>query len=128
MEEKTHLSLGNNGVRSKSENRPSTPKQQMSKSENSLLGWATFSELNKIWRILKELSINRNNDSRWTEYYITGRYRGFHKKTERTYKLSHITQLTFTNGVKEIYASGGFKEEALQKIFNRIDKLYGIKN
>ncbi|HKK46758.1 MAG TPA: hypothetical protein VJ964_14625 [Balneolaceae bacterium] len=83
----------------------------------------TFSELNRIWRILKELTVPGDRNARWMEYYITRRYRGFYKKEERVYKLSHITQLTFTNGKKEIYASGGFKEEALAKIFDRIDKL-----
>lgn len=83
----------------------------------------SFSRLNKIWKALKDLEVERDPDARWMEYYITGKYRGFYKKGESVYKLSHITQLVFTNGEKEVYASGGFKEEALHKIFNRIDRI-----
>lgn len=57
------------------------------------------------------------------EYYSTGKYKGFYKLRERQYKLSGKTHMTFTNGKKEIFAIGLFKEEALKKIFDQIDKL-----
>lgn len=60
--------------------------------------------------------------SRWDEYYKTRKYRGFHKQREQKYRLSGFTILTFYNGDKLIHASGIFKEEALEKIFNKIDK------
>lgn len=60
--------------------------------------------------------------SKWDEYYITGKYKGFRKSKEYNYKLMGKTHLTFTNGDKEIFAAGDFKEEALANIFSRIDK------
>lgn len=59
---------------------------------------------------------------KWQEFYLTGQYKGFRKRREREYKLMGTTHLIFTNGDKEIFASGQFKEEALEKIFTRIDK------
>lgn len=63
-------------------------------------------------------------DKRFQEYYISNNYRGFCKLKEREYKLAGKTQMTFTNGEKQILASGIFKEAALEKIFNKIDKFY----
>lgn len=57
------------------------------------------------------------------EYYSTGKYRGFYKLREQQYKLSGKTHITFTNGKKEIFAVGIFKEEALKNIFKQIDEL-----
>lgn len=57
------------------------------------------------------------------KYQKTGTYKGFHLKgEERHYKLSGITHLTFTNGEKELFASGIFSEEAYQKMFDIIDR------
>lgn len=63
-------------------------------------------------------------DQRFQEYYVTNKYKGFCKLREKEYKLSCHTQMTFTNGKKEVFASGIFKEAALEKIFNKIDKYY----
>ena len=63
-----------------------------------------------------------NTRTRWKEFYVTGQYKGFRKRREREYKLMGTTHLIFTNGDKEFFASGHFKEEALEKIFARIDK------
>lgn len=65
-----------------------------------------------------------NEDKRFREYYITNKYNGFHKLREQNYKLSFSTHLTFSNGEKEIFASGYFKEEALKRIFDKIDKFH----
>ncbi len=62
------------------------------------------------------------SDSKWREYYQTGKYKGFRKSREYNYKLMGKTHLTFSNGEKEIFAAGKFKEEALFNIFSRIDK------
>jgi hypothetical protein len=59
----------------------------------------------------------------FTEYYETGNYKGFYKVRERVFKLSAKTNVTFSNGEKELFASGQFKEEALAKIFAQIDEL-----
>ena len=56
-------------------------------------------------------------------YYRTGNYKGFYKIREHVYKLSAKTHLTFSNGEKELFASGKFKEEALNKIFTQIDEI-----
>lgn len=61
-------------------------------------------------------------DSKWREYYQTGKYKGFRKSKEYNYKLMGKTHITFTNGEKEFFAAGKFKEEALANIFTRIDK------
>jgi len=50
-----------------------------------------------------------------------GCYKGFYKHREHCFKLSGIVHLTFTNGHKEIFASGTFKEQALKNIFDKID-------
>ncbi|MGM0545093.1 MAG: hypothetical protein ACQEST_00095 [Bacteroidota bacterium] len=56
------------------------------------------------------------------EYYSTGQYKGFYKLRERQYKLSGKVHITFTNGEKEIFAVGIFKEAALKSAFSQIDK------
>jgi len=60
--------------------------------------------------------------TKWQKFYRTGEYRGFRKTREQIFKLAGTTRVTFTNGKKEIYAAGTFKEEALEKIFSQIDK------
>lgn len=55
------------------------------------------------------------------QYYKTGNYKGFYKIRERVFKLSAKTNMTFSNGEKEFFASGQFKEEVLEKIFKKID-------
>lgn len=64
--------------------------------------------------------MNKSNMS-LKKYYKTGNYRGFYKIREHVYKLSAKTHLTFSNGEKELFASGQFKEEALANIFAQID-------
>lgn len=61
-------------------------------------------------------------NTKWQEFYITGEYKGFRKCREHNFKLSGQTHLTFTNGEKEVFATGIFKEEALEKIFDQIDR------
>jgi len=71
--------------------------------------------------------VNGNNTNRKEEeYYLTGTYKGFRKIKEYKYRLMGRTHLTFTDGHKDFFASGSFQEEALSKIFARIDKY--IKN
>ena len=63
-----------------------------------------------------------DKDQRFREYYITDTYKGFQKIRDNNYKLLFTsTHLTFSNGQKEIFASGHYKEEALINIFNKID-------
>lgn len=65
-------------------------------------------------------------DTRWREYNSTTRpksYKGFWKVKEVTYKLMGKTHLTFTNGQKLFFTSGNFREEAYEKMFDRIDNL-----
>lgn len=62
-------------------------------------------------------------NKRLKQYYKTGNYKGFYKIREHVYKLSAKTHLTFSNGEKELFASGQFKEEALSKIFAQIDEI-----
>jgi len=74
--------------------------------------------------MMKEADEIKEIDGRFQEYYITNKYRGFCKLREKEYKLSGQTRMTFTNGEKQILGSGVFKEAALEKIFNKIDKFY----
>lgn len=67
-----------------------------------------------------------NYDQRFVEYYNTGYYRGFRKISDYKNRITHTTYLIFTNGERKVFASGGFKEEALCKIFDRIDRYYSI--
>lgn len=62
-------------------------------------------------------------ESKLTEYYSNGNYRGFHKIKENTSKLTGVTKLMFSNGKKQIYTSGSFREEALSKMFKKVDNL-----
>jgi hypothetical protein len=61
-------------------------------------------------------------DLRWKQYYETGQYRGFKKIREQKYRLSGQTHITFSDGKREIFAAGIFKEAALLKIFDQIDQ------
>ncbi|SHG42931.1 hypothetical protein SAMN05443144_12818 [Fodinibius roseus] len=65
-------------------------------------------------------------ETRLKTYYKTGNYKGFYKTRESKMKLSGgpCTQLIFSNGYKEIIASGQFNEEALEKIFDKIDHYF----
>lgn len=60
---------------------------------------------------------------RFREYYRTGQYKNFYKLKERKSSLTGQTHVTFTNGIKEIFASGRYTEAALKEIFSQIDKL-----
>jgi len=67
----------------------------------------------------------RSGDLKFVEYHTSGNYKGFQLKgSERHFKLSGCTHLTFTNGKKEIFASGIFCEEAYLNMFNLIDKYH----
>lgn len=63
-------------------------------------------------------------DPRIMEYEKHSKYRNFKKIKGYTDKLSHSTHFVFSNGKRKIFASGGFEEEALIKIFDQIDKYY----
>lgn len=65
----------------------------------------------------------KKSDSKIVEYYAKGHHRGFYpKKGEKHYKqLGNEVHITFTNGKKELFASGKFREEALSKMFNLVD-------
>lgn len=66
-----------------------------------------------------------NKDQRFVEYDITHTYKGFQKIRDKTYKvLLMSTHLTFSNGQREVFASGHFKEEALKNIFDKIDDFH----
>gem|GEM_PF-1026630 len=75
---------------------------------------------------LGEIGMSKSNKS-LNQYYKTGNYKGFYKIRECVYKLSAKTHLTFSNGEKELFASGQFKEEALSKIFAQIDEIVAEK-
>lgn len=62
-----------------------------------------------------------NTSKSLREYYVTGKYKGYYKLRERHYKLSGKVHMTFSNGKKELFAIGKFKEEALNNIFTQID-------
>ena len=64
-----------------------------------------------------------NTSKIFREYYGTGKYKGYYKLREQHYKLSGKVHMTFTNGEKELFAVGKFKEEALKDIFCQIDKI-----
>lgn len=55
------------------------------------------------------------------QYYKNGNYKGFYNIRERVFKLSAKTNMTFSDGEKEFFASGQFKEAVLEKIFKKID-------
>ena len=61
-------------------------------------------------------------DNRFKEYYKTNKYKGFCKLREHEFKLSVQNKMTFTNGEKEIFATGPFREATLESIFDKIDK------
>ena len=63
-------------------------------------------------------------DSRFIEYYQTGKYRGYYQVRGKEYKLYGRTHLTFSNGEREFFATGVFKEAALAEIFDQIDRFH----
>lgn len=69
----------------------------------------------------------KQTDKSFREYYKTGQYKDFYKLKERGSSLTGQTHITFTNGIKKVFASGRFTEAALEKIFAQIDKLYSDK-
>lgn len=62
-------------------------------------------------------------DNRFRKYYETEMYKGFYKLKENKYRWSGQVSVVFTNGHKQILATGPFQEAALAKIFDRIDSL-----
>ncbi|SMO56838.1 hypothetical protein [Fodinibius sediminis] len=61
---------------------------------------------------------------RLREYYVKGSYRGFYKVKEQRFRMAGITFVTFANGEKEIFATGPFREGALEAAFKQIDNYY----
>lgn len=66
-------------------------------------------------------------EKNFRRYYRTGNYKNFYKVRECYSELTGQTHITFTNGIKEFFASGRFKEEALEKVFDQIDQTYSNK-
>lgn len=64
---------------------------------------------------------------KFREYYRTGQYKNYYKLKERKSTLTGQTHVTFTNGIKEVFASGRYTEAALKEIFSQIDKLSSKK-
>lgn len=67
-------------------------------------------------------------DSRFRQYYAEDEYKGFHKSNVMSSQVSGRIHLVFTNGQKEIEASGDFAEDALVKIFDKVDKYHAQKD
>ena len=65
---------------------------------------------------------------KFRSYYQTDRYRGFYQIKKRTDPSSRMTLLVFSNGTKNIYASGVYSEEAMAKIFATIDQYHLKQN
>lgn len=61
------------------------------------------------------------------KYYQTDRYKGFYKVKKRFGQFSRTIFLTFSNGKKNIYASGIYTEEAMFKVFKAIDRYHERK-
>ena len=74
--------------------------------------------------VLTHLHMMTQPTTKWHQFYVKGEYKGFRKLNEQVYKLSGTTRMTFSNGDKQVYAAGNFKEEALEKIFRQIDRYY----
>lgn len=64
--------------------------------------------------------------NRLKEYYVTGKYKGFYKIKKSKLRVAGKTYLAFSNGRKRIAASGLFTEDALEKIFDKIDSLQSV--
>lgn len=64
---------------------------------------------------------------KFRRYYRLGNYKNFYKIKERYSEVTGQTHITFTNGIKKFFAYGRYKEEALEKIFNKIDEVYSNK-
>lgn len=62
--------------------------------------------------------------NRLKEYYITGKYKGFYKIKKSKLRVAGKTYLAFSNGRQRVAAFGHFTEDALEKIFDKIDKLH----
>lgn len=61
---------------------------------------------------------------KFRSFYQTDRYKGFYLIKKSTYPLSRMTLLAFSNGKKNIYATGVYAEEAMAKVFAAIDHYY----
>ena len=63
-------------------------------------------------------------DCRWQEYYITGKYNGYYPVDNTSdAQLPGQQNITFSNGEIEVFATGLYKEDAIAKIFDQIDKI-----
>lgn len=65
-----------------------------------------------------------DDDKRFQGYFITDKDKSFKKLRDNKFRLSLLTHLTFSNGHREVFASGCFKEEALKNIFDKIDDFH----
>lgn len=65
----------------------------------------------------------KKSESKMLKYYAKGHYKGFYPKEGEKHfkKLGDEIHITFTNGEKELTASGEFREQALKDIFKSID-------
>jgi hypothetical protein len=79
---------------------------------------------NKYERNWGAIRVKDCYDSRFSEYYKSKMYRGFKEIRGHTSKLTLTSCFTFSNGEREIFGSGCFPDEALVKIFDRIDKYH----
>lgn len=61
------------------------------------------------------------------KYYQTDRYKGFYKIKKRFDSTSRLTFLVFSNGKKQIFASGIYTEDAMFKAFQAIDQYLARK-
>lgn len=67
-------------------------------------------------------------EKRLQEYNKFGQYKNFYRHKTRSSPLTGQIHLTFTNGIEEIFASGRYEEEVLEKIFTHIDRLTSYKS
>lgn len=64
----------------------------------------------------------REPDIRFRKYYSDNEYRGFRKRSAMSSQVTGRIRLVFSNGQKEFHARGGFTEDALEKVFDKIDQ------
>ena len=95
------------------------------------MGWFRYSssspcktmDIAPIMYFKKEIKKMEETEMSLNQYYKTGQYKNFYKLKERRSTLTGHVHVTFTNGIKEVFADGKFTEAALEKIFTQIDRL-----
>ena len=70
--------------------------------------------------------IVRNSYSKLQTYLKTGHYKGFYPSNVRKYNsvLGSRWLFSFSNGKKKLVAVGLFRRQALEKMFQTIDRFY----